>query len=128
MEYLPLISLLANVALPPVVNLVKSVFGIKDTPQDTLSNLASTKPEVLPQYIDAQSKYLESETKYFQRDITGTPSQWVIDMRASIRPFSVIASFIVLFASFFIIIQPPILITVNGVIGNWIGSKIEIHK
>lgn len=128
MEWLSLASLLGNVALPPIINLAKSLFGIKDTPENTLSTLATSKPEVLPQYVESQAKLTESQVKYFQRDVTGTPSQWVIDMRAAIRPSSVVLAFGLLFASLFTIIPEPVLITCNGVIGNWIGSKIEFHK
>jgi energy-converting hydrogenase Eha subunit F len=119
---------LGNTVIPPLFSFLKSLFKIQDTPQDTLSTLAISKPEVIPQYIEAQARLLESETKYFQRDISGIPSQIVIDIRAIIRPASVILSFIILFISMFTSINAYILLTCQGVIGNWIGTKIEFHK
>lgn len=127
-EILNLISLIGNVVIPPLFSLIKSLFGIKDNPENTLSTLALNKPETLPDYIKAQSLYLEAETKFFQRDISGTPSQWVIDLRACIRPISVILSFGILFSSLFGKIPDEVLLTCNGVIGNWLGTKLNFHR
>ena len=128
MEILNLISLIGNVIIPPLFSLIKSLFGIKDNPENTISTLALNKPETLPDYVKAQSAYLEAETKFFQRDISGTPSKWVIDLRASIRPIAVILSFGILFSSLFGKIPDEVLLTCNGVIGNWLGTKLNFHK
>lgn len=128
MEILSSISLIGNVIIPPLFSLIKSIFKIKDNPEDTLSTLATTKPDILPNYVKAQADYLEAETKFFQRDISGIPSQWVIDLRAFIRPLAVIFSFMLLFSSLFYEISSPVLILINGVIGNWLGTKINFHR
>ena len=133
MEIISLITLLSNTLLPPVYNLVKGWLskGKIDSPEQVISNLATTKPDVLAAYIDANSKLKDAETRYFNRDVSGTPSQWIIDTRASIRPLAVVIAFILLAAGLCvpeIKENIPVLITCNGVIGNWIGTKIEYHK
>lgn len=129
MDYLSLITLVGNVIIPPVFNLVKKIFGVKaDTPEETMSNLATAKPDVLPAYVKALADNRDSETRFFNRDVSGTPSLWVINLRACIRPVVTIISFGVLVASFFTKVDPATFITCNGVIGNWLGTKIEIHQ
>ena len=73
---------------PPVFDLFKKWFlpATKDTPEATMSTLATTKPEVLPRYTEALAYHLEAQTKFFNRDVVGTPSQWIVDLRAAIRP------------------------------------------
>jgi len=85
---------LAGLVIPPAVDFLKKKF-IKgnDTPEATLSTLATTKPEVMPAYIEAQSKLLVAQKEHFNRDICGIPSQWIVDLRAAIRPIGVIISF-----------------------------------
>jgi hypothetical protein len=90
-----LVSLLA----PPAIDLVKKLFVKpgKDTPEATLSTLATTKPEVISAYILAQATLLEAQAKYFNRDVTGIPAPWVCTLRASIRPFGTLAALGILF-------------------------------
>jgi hypothetical protein len=129
MELLPLITLLGNVVIPPIFNLVKGWIsgGKADTPEQTMSNLATTKPETLPQYVTALGDYLRAQVDFFNRDVAGKPSQWVIDLRACIRPLSVIISFLIFVASFFAPTDSYTKATCTSVIGNWIGTKIEVH-
>ncbi len=130
MEWMALATLVGNVIIPPVFNLVKGWLskGKADTPEQTMSNLATTKPDVLPAFVKALADNRDSETRFFNRDASGTPSPWVINLRASIRPVATIISFGVLIASFFRPVDPATFITCNGVIGNWLGTKIEIHQ
>jgi len=129
MEWLSLVSLLGNTFLPPVYNIVKGIFskGRPDTPEQTMSNLATTKPDILPQYVQALAQNRESEVKFFNKDVAGTPSQWVIDLRACIRPISVVLAFILIGISLFTTVNNALIISANGVIGNWLGTKIEVH-
>lgn len=131
MEWLGLISLLGNTFLPPVYNIVKGLFskGKVDNPEQVMSNLATTKPDILPQYVNALALNRDSETKWFNRDIAGVPSKWVVNLRGIIRPLCVIISLSVIIASFFGVKQETqVMITVNGVLGNWLGTKIDFHK
>lgn len=79
---------LLGVALPPAMQLLKGWLmpAGKDTPEATISTLATTKPEVITGYTEAVAKLKEAETKFFNRDVIGVPSKWIIDLRAGIRP------------------------------------------
>ena len=85
---------LAGLVIPPAVDFIKKKFlKGSDSPESTLSTLATTKPEVMPMYIEAEAKLKEALTKYFNRDVCGIPSQWIVDLRAAIRPIGVIIAF-----------------------------------
>ena len=88
---------LGGLVIPPAVDFIKKKFlKGQDTPEATLSALATTKPDVMPMYIEAQAKMLIAQKDYFNRDVCGTPSNWVVNLRASIRPIGVVIAFIIL--------------------------------
>lgn len=118
---------LGGLVFPPVMDFVKKKFlGNKDNPSATLSTLATTKPEVIPSYIDAQAKLLQAETNYFNRDVVGKLSQWVIDLRSSIRPIYVIMGILYFFtASYFNWhVDPCIKYTMEVCVNSWFGCRI----
>ncbi|HEX8947677.1 MAG TPA: hypothetical protein VF790_01875 [Dissulfurispiraceae bacterium] len=128
---------LGSMVLPPAVDLVKKIFVKKeqDSPEATMSALATTKPEVLPQYIGALSTYQESLVKWFNRDVIGAASQWVVDFRAAIRP--AVISLAVIH-----IILISVVHGVNGlgsipegwrffyesIIGSWFGERLTLDR
>lgn len=121
-----IISLTSLIA-PPVFDFIKKKFLPKsNTPAATLSTLATTKPEVIPSFIDAQAKLLEAQTKYFNRDVVGSISTWVSNLRASIRPIYVIIGLLYFFtASYFDWnIDPCIRYTMEVCVNSWFGSRI----
>lgn len=89
---------IAGLIVPPVANFVNKKFlkREQDTPEATVNTLATTKPEQVAPYIQAMTGWYETLIKWFNRDVIGTPSQWVVDLRAAIRPISVIASLLVI--------------------------------
>ena len=89
---------LVSLVIPPAFDFVKKKFlkPSQDTPEATMSALATTKPEVMPEYLKGIAGLLEAKTKYFNRDVCGTPGQWVVNLRAAIRPVGVIISFFIL--------------------------------
>lgn len=95
---LDFIVALAGLVLPPAVDFIKKKFlkQSADTPEATMSSLATTKPEVLPEYLTAVTGYLKAQIDFFNRDVSGTPSIWVVNLRASIRPIGVVASMMIL--------------------------------
>lgn len=95
---LDFIVALAGLVLPPAVDFIKKKFlkQSADTPEATMSSLATTKPEVLPEYLTAVTGYLKAQIDFFNRDVSGTPSIWVVNLRASIRPLGVVASMMIL--------------------------------
>lgn len=133
---------IAGMVIPSAVDFIKKKFLKKEenTPEATLASLATTKPEVMPAYLTAQTGYMEATIKNFNRDVTGTPSQWVIDLRAAIRPIGVALAFIILIVlavlSFCNIkIDPSLTDTVTGirlsselVLSSWFGDRITISK
>ena len=136
------IMVLAGLVLPPAVDFIKKKFLKKeqDTPEATMSTLATTKPDVLPGYVTAITGWLDAQVRFFNRDVTGSPSQWVVDLRAAIRPVGVIGAGLILsgmvvgaFAGWKP--EPSTLDTLVGVrltceamVASWFGHRISITK
>jgi len=136
------IMVLAGLVLPPAVDFIKKKFLKKeqDTPEATMSTLATTKPDVLPGYVTAITGWLDAQVRFFNRDVTGSPSQWVVDLRAAIRPVGVIGAGLILsgmvvgaFAGWKP--EPSTLDTLAGVrltceamVASWFGHRISITK
>jgi hypothetical protein len=132
---------IAGLLAPPVVDFVKKKWLKKenDTPEATMSTLATTKPEVLPGYLEATVSYLRAQIEYFNRDVTGTPAQWVVNTRAIIRPAGVVFAALILtgmVTASFMGYAPPAEVsdTVTGVrlsceliISSWFGTRISIN-
>jgi hypothetical protein len=136
---------LLGLALPPVVDFVKKKFLKKeqDTPEATISTLATTKPDVLPAFLSAQTAYMEATIKFFNRDVCGIPSTWVINLRAAIRPAGVIIAFIVLVTMAILSITSEHIVDTDGsidkmltgiryscelIISSWFGDRISLSK
>lgn len=128
---------LGGLILPPAVDLIKKIFvkKEKDTPEATMSALATTSPEVLPQYVAALSGYQESLVKWFNRDVIGAPSQWVIDMRASIRPVVIYSA--ILHVAIVSVVYGLQVVTVipegwryfyEAIISSWFGERFVMEK
>jgi len=126
---------LGSLVVPPAFDFIKKKFlkPHKDSPEATMGSLAMTKPEVLPAYVASTAKYLEAKVKWFNRDVVGPCSQWVIDLRAAIRPIGVILSFIILMAMLAAKVWAPdtdqtelagirYFCEVN--VGSWFGSRM----
>jgi hypothetical protein len=132
----------AGLILPPAIDFIKKKFLAPeaDTPEATMSSLATTKPEVLPAYLTSVTGYLKAQIEFFNRDVSGTPSLWVINLRAAIRPFGVIASMVIL-ASMFVASyygwkpDPASKESVDGVrytceliAASWFGTRISVSS
>jgi len=89
---------LGGLIIPGLFDFVKKKFikGENDTPERTIGTLATTKPDVLADYTRALGDYLKAQVDFFNRDVIGQASGWVVDLRAAIRPFGVILSFVIL--------------------------------
>jgi len=119
---------LGGLIIPPAFDFIKKKF-VKggDTAQATANTLATTKPEVLPEYLRAMAGLTEADVKWFNRDVIGVPSQWVVDLRSCIRPISVVIGFALLAAdmSSVLTLDPG---TRGSIIVNnasWFGSRIR---
>jgi len=133
---------LASLVIPGAIDFVKKKWlsPESDTPEATMSTLATTKPDVLPAYIQATTAYMNAQKEFFNRDVVGAPSQWVIDLRAAIRPIGVVGAGLtlagmVLASVMDIEIDPTMAGTLEGVrlssvaiVSSWFGSRLDIHK
>ena len=131
---LDIIASVGGLIVPPVFNFIKKKFikSENDTPERTIGDLATTNPEVVPNYVAALSTLFDSKVKFFNRDVIGSPSQWVVDTRAVIRPAGVIAAFFIL--GYMVITSPIETASVLGVrascevmVSSWFGDRLTIH-
>lgn len=127
-----LITTLAGTLMPPIFDLVKKKFidQKQDTPEATISSLAvAGKAEVIPNVIEAYEKLYHAQTEYFNRDVVGQPSQWVIDLRASIRPITVAFCLIIYFIAIGFDLKLPQEFTVPAAawIGLWFGDRMRLN-
>jgi len=117
---------LVSFIVPPLFNFINRKFVPSSDEDSTLSILATTKPEVLAPYIDAYAKLIESKTEYANRDIVGTPSKWLINLRGSIIPICVLIAVPSLCAIlFFNMPAPPKIVhLLDVIISGWFGNMI----
>lgn len=120
---------IGGLLFPPIFDFLKKKFipAENDTPERTAGTLATTNPEVLPEYTRATAALLEARKSFFNRDVVGAPSQWIVDLRAAIRPVSVVLGFIILGSEYFI---PGAVLDANTrasiILNNssWFGSRL----
>jgi len=134
---------MAALLAPPVIDFVRKKFLDKgeDTPEATLATLATTKPDVMPAFLTAQTAYMEATIKFFNRDVCGIPSPWVVNLRAAIRPIGVVIAFVVLVTMAVMSITSEHIVDADGsidkmltgiryscevIISSWFGDRIGI--
>lgn len=128
------ITTIGGLVFPPVIDLVrKKILGREDdTPEATLATLATTKPEVIPQYVEALAKLEQARTANFQRDIVGNTSHWVTDLRAAIRPGITVLALIALVVGYFghFALDEGTRATLCFIVSSWFGtsSTFQIGK
>jgi hypothetical protein len=125
------ITTLGGMVIPPVIDLFrKKVIGREsETPEATLATLATSKPDVIPAYVDALAKLEEARTKHFQRDIVGNASRWVTDLRAAIRPVITVMALVALIVGYFgyFDIDVATRATFCGIVGSWFGTSTNFQ-
>jgi len=142
--YIDLIATLGGLIVSPLFDFIKKKFipGANDTPERTISTLATTSPEALEGYTKGLADYLDAQVDYFNRDVIGEVSKWVRDLRAAIRPIGVCIAFVILAWMAYLYITGEItrLIGITGaeetltgirlsceiVITSWFGHRITI--
>jgi hypothetical protein len=80
---------IGGLVVPPAFDFIKKKFikSENDSPERTIGSLATSKPEILPAYVEALAKTMAEKTRWFNRDvIDGKVSSWVANWRACIRP------------------------------------------
>lgn len=125
---LGLISSLAGLIVPPAFDFIKKKFlkAKADTPEATMATLATTKPEVLGEYLKANVELLRAKKDFFNRDVVGTPSIWVVNLRAAIRPTFVVLALAVRCAcwAFNWNVDPSFNAMMDICIASWFGSRL----
>ncbi len=118
---------LAGLIVPGLFDFAKKKFikSEADTPERTMGALATTKPEVLPAYTSALASLMQAQTNFFNRDVIGVPSFWVIDLRAAIRPITVVVglSCMALHAYGLIFLEDGSRMFFEAVISSWMGDR-----
>jgi hypothetical protein len=140
----PLIDLVATVGslvAAPLFDFIKKKFipSENDTPERTMGTLATTKPEVLGDYVKGMASLLDSQVKYFNRDVVGEASRWVINLRAAIRPIGVTLAFLTLiimavltltntteFSAEATELLTGIRVTCEVMVSSWFGHRISL--
>jgi hypothetical protein len=131
---------IGSLVIPGIFDFVKKKWlkSEQDTPEATMSSLATTKPEVLPAYMTAVTEYLKAQIDFFNRDVAGTPSLWVINLRAAIRPAGVIGAILILAGMVIAALDgyeptPAMADTITGVrlsseviVSSWFGDRLKI--
>lgn len=119
----PLVGMLA----PPVVDFFKKKFIKRsdDTIEATAGTLATTAPDRLPEYISSMVSLIKARIEGKNWDVVGTPSQIIIDIRAGIRPVTVIVSLLILAVdhSLSLNLDPPTRTALLTNISNWFGTR-----
>ena len=127
---LDLIASVVGLVAPPVVDFVKKKFikGSDDTPERTMSTLATTKPEVMVEYADGVSKLLEAKSKYFNRDVVGEISIYIRNLRAAIRPVTIVFCLVAIIAdgTDLINLADGARISFELNVTSWLGSRISL--
>ena len=136
---------LGGLVIPPLFNFIKGLFGKNDTPEATMSALATTKPEALEGYTQGMATLMDAQTKFFNRDVVGVIPGWVGSLRAAIRPIAVCVSIGILVvmavgnlfytaelvkASQVAIVADTltgIRLSCEGIIASWFGSRVSLH-
>lgn len=134
---------IGGLIIPPVFDFIKKKFvkAEADTPERTVGSLATTdKAEVIPPYLNAIAGLREMEIKYFNRDVIGTVSQGVADLRASIRPVAVIIAFLILASMAGLSLSDNmtgvsgeaantltgVRLSCEAIVSSWFGDRIKI--
>jgi len=119
---------LAGLIVPGVFDFIKKKFikSESDTPERTMSSLATTKPEVLPEYTKALASLMQAQTNFFNRDVIGTPSTWVRDLRSAIRPVVVVVGLLSLNLDAFTVIflTDGTRLFFEAIVSTWMGDRL----
>jgi len=125
-----LIVSLTGLVFPAIMDFFKKKFikAENDTPERTMGTLATTKPEFLADYVKALSGWVQAQKEYFNRDVVGTPSIWVVNLRACIRPFLVAFCAIMLIGDAFcgLTMTEGARLTCEAVVTSWVGDRLKL--
>jgi hypothetical protein len=120
-----LVSLLA----PKAFDLAKGLFHKKDSPEQIVATLATTNPEALAKYIEAQAKLIEIQNASVNSDVAGEVWEWVYSIRALIRPAITVFGIVHIAIAHVVpdvpVIPDAAMNVYEMAIGSWFGSRLK---
>jgi len=126
---------LVGMIVPQAFDFLRKVFikGDNDLTDNTMNSIALSKPEILPSYVEAYAKLIESKINYFNRDVSGEIPRWIAGFRALIIPTVVTISmgcmvYSLIMSGFglhFTTIGTGIIDSCSTIAGGWIGFKFK---
>lgn len=127
---LDFVTSLSGMVIPPVFDFVKKKYinvEREESIEATFNSLALSKPEFVDKYITAYAALLDAKTRYFNRDVIGTPSLWIVNLRAAITPIIVIVCLMLLFLEMSPIFafHPEMQRFIEFVISIWFGTRLS---
>lgn len=126
---LELIGTIGGLVVPPAFDFIKKVFVKPDSDSEiaTVNTLATTKPEVLADYTAARATLINAQIAFFNRDVVGQPSQWVVDLRSSIRPCCVALALVTLAltATPWLDVPAPMRASLLSIVSSWLGDRLN---
>jgi hypothetical protein len=108
---------LAGVVLPAVVDVVKTAMG--GLSQYIVRRAGGVQPTTIAEQIELDKANVEKLKAVAELDNPhGTPSQWVVDLRASFRYFAAGFSLVAFFASLLLVGAYPVIAPLIPIAGD----------
>lgn len=125
---LDIVTSLGGLIIPPLFKFINGKFLKKDTSTEgTISELATSNPALIPQFVEAQAKLLLAQRDFFNRDIVGEPSKWLVNLRGTIRPAAVAFGLIMIGVDYMVFkigMDDGIRYFFEAIISSWFGSRL----
>jgi len=121
---------IGGLVFPSIFDFVKKKFlkPSQDSPEATMSTLATAKPEVLPEYVKAMSEMIAARVKWYNRDVIGNVHAWVATFRASIRPVVICLAVLHIVASwaYEVPLDGGVRAFYVAIISEWFGERLTL--
>lgn len=115
---------------PPAFDFIKKKFikGSDDTPERTMGTLATTSPENMEGYARGMASLFEAKAKYFNRDVVGEISIYIRNLRAAIRPITVVGCLAAIICNGFgwFELSEGARISFELNVTSWLGTRISL--
>ena len=124
-----ILTTLLSSAIPPLLDILKTKVVGAQKPEQILGSMALNEKtaQFVPQFVESLQKLIETQSQFqkdlFNVDVVGQPSQFVVDLRALIRPVTVLVSLGVFAVSPFVEIPQYVQQACSMFIGFWFGSR-----
>ena len=121
---------IGGLVFPSIFDFIKKKFlkPSQDSPEATMSTLATAKPEVLPEYVKAMAEMIAAKVKWYNRDVIGNIHRWVATFRAAIRPIVICFAMAHIGASWAweIPLDAGVKTFYVAIISEWFGERLTL--